>query len=107
MLSERAELQRFGTQAAARANPAVAMSRFRVTPKAGGSVPAAAAAAAAAPAEPSLASIAGTDPLPIRPVSTRGRIVFLFGVQDRYPQQKQAGWIESFLKGLATRSHPE
>ena len=100
MVSESADLQRFGTQSAARANSAVAMSRFRVTPKAGGPV-----TSAAAPAEQSLASIAGSDPLPIRPVTTRGRIVFLFGVQERYPQLKQPGWIESYFKGLATRSH--
>ena len=56
--------------------------------------------AAAAPAEQSLASIAGSDPLPIRPVTTRGRIVFLFRLQERYPQLKQPGWIESYFQGF-------
>ena len=47
-----------------------------------------------------MASIAGSDPLPIRPVTTRGRIVFLFRLQERYPQLKQPGWIESYFQGF-------
>ena len=65
--------------------------RFRVAGAKAAAVPVGAAAAAAA--EESIASIAALDPLPIRPVTTRGRIVFLCGAQERYPQVKTLGLI--------------
>lgn len=66
-------------------------ARFRVAGAKAAAVPAGAAAAA----EESISAMGALDPLPIRPISTRGRIVFLCGSQERCPQVKTLG-----LKGV-------
>ena len=52
-----------------------------------GAAPAAAAPASAGPTM-SLEKVAASNPLPVTPITCRGRVTWIFGVQTKYPQQK-------------------